>query len=44
LWGENINTTKKNAKVLLDVSKEVGLEVYSDESKVQIFGYSSKKL
>jgi hypothetical protein len=33
LLGDNINIIKKNAKALLDVSKEIGLEVNSEKSK-----------
>jgi hypothetical protein len=33
LLGKNINTIKKNAEALLDVSKEIGLEVNSKKTK-----------
>jgi hypothetical protein len=33
LLGENINIIKKNAEALLDVSKEIGLEVNSEKTK-----------
>jgi hypothetical protein len=33
LLGENINIIKKNAESLLDVSKEIGLEVNSEKTK-----------
>jgi hypothetical protein len=31
--GENIDTLKKKTEALLDVSKEVSLEVYSEKTK-----------
>jgi hypothetical protein len=31
-WGYNINTTKKNTEVLIDGSKEVGLEVNAEKT------------
>jgi hypothetical protein len=33
LLGENINIINKNAEALLDVSKEIGLEVNSEKTK-----------
>jgi hypothetical protein len=33
LLGENINIIKKNAEVLLDANKEIGLEVNSENTK-----------
>jgi hypothetical protein len=33
LLGESINIIKKNAEALLDASKEIGLEVNSEETK-----------
>jgi hypothetical protein len=33
LLGENINIIKKNAKALLDASKETGLKVNSEKTK-----------
>jgi hypothetical protein len=33
LLGENINIIRKNAEVLLDASKEIGLEVNSEKTK-----------
>jgi hypothetical protein len=33
LLGENINIIKKNAKALLDASKEIGMEVNSEKTK-----------
>jgi hypothetical protein len=33
LLGENINITKKSAEALLDDSKEIGLEINSDNTK-----------
>jgi hypothetical protein len=33
LLGENINIIKKNAEAVLDASKEIGLEVNSEETK-----------
>jgi hypothetical protein len=34
LLEDNINTIKKNAKALLEASKEVGLEVNTEKNKV----------
>jgi hypothetical protein len=34
--GENIDTIQKNAKALLDASKEVGLEVNSEKTKYML--------
>jgi hypothetical protein len=34
--GENIDTTQKNTKALLDASKEVGLEVNPEKTKYML--------
>jgi hypothetical protein len=33
LLGDNIDTTKKNTEILIDASKEVGLEVNAEKTK-----------
>jgi hypothetical protein len=36
LLGDNINTTKKNTKTLVDASKEVGVEVNAEKTKYML--------
>jgi hypothetical protein len=36
LLGDNINTIKKNTETLIDVSKEVGLEITVDKTKYML--------
>jgi hypothetical protein len=36
LLGGNIDTIKKNAKTLIDASKEVGLEVNAEKTKCML--------
>jgi hypothetical protein len=36
LWGDNIDTIKKNTETLIDVSKEVGLEVNAGTIKYML--------
>jgi hypothetical protein len=36
LLGENINIIKKNKKIILDASKEVGLEANSEKTKYML--------
>jgi hypothetical protein len=53
LLGDNIDTIKKNMEILIDASKEVGLEVNREKTKymllsrhrnkVQIFGNNYNK-
>jgi aspartate carbamoyltransferase regulatory subunit len=40
--GKNIDTVKKNTEALLDVSKEVGLEVNPDKIKYMLMSRSQK--
>jgi hypothetical protein len=40
--GENIDTTQKNTKALLDASKEVGLEVNSEKTKYMLVSQCQK--
>jgi hypothetical protein len=40
--GENVYTIKKNAEALLDVSKEVGLEVNPEKTKYMLMSRSQK--
>jgi hypothetical protein len=36
LLGDNIDTIKKNTKIIIDVSKEVGLEINVDKTKYML--------
>jgi hypothetical protein len=40
--GENVDTIKKNAEVLLDVSKEVELEVNPEKTKYMLMSHYQK--
>jgi hypothetical protein len=40
--GENTDTTKKNTEALLDISKEVGLEVNPEKTKYILMSHSQK--
>jgi hypothetical protein len=42
ILGENIDTIQKNNKVLLDASKEVGLEVNSEKTKYMLMSRCKK--
>jgi hypothetical protein len=33
LWGNNMNTIKKNTQAIIDASKEVGLEVSTENTE-----------
>jgi len=39
ILGENINNIKKNAEVLLDTRKEVGLEVNTEKTKYMVMSH-----
>jgi hypothetical protein len=39
LFGENVNTIKRNRETLLDSSKDVGLEVNAQEAKYVLMSY-----
>jgi hypothetical protein len=39
---ENIDTIKKSAEALLDISKEVGLEVNPERTKYMLMSHSQK--
>jgi hypothetical protein len=40
--GENIDAVKKNTEALLDVSKEVGLEMNTEKTKCMLMSRSQK--
>jgi hypothetical protein len=42
IMGENIGTTQKNTKALLDASKDVGLEVNPEKTKYMLMSCSQK--
>jgi hypothetical protein len=39
LLGDNINTTKENAKTLLGASRDVGLEINAEKTKYMIVSH-----
>jgi hypothetical protein len=44
LLGDNISTIKKNTEILIDASKEVGLEVNIEKTKYMLLSHHSLQM